>query len=319
MKIKTIASHPSPEGEGTRMRSRRGFIKTTGTLTGCLVLSGLTNEGFANIFSSPAIPLYAHCWVYASRYPPDWDCTPILDNVFKDLKYAGFAGVELMEIILRHDDAVSRLRELTQKYSLPVTGTSYNANMWKKDEHQKILEDIELVVERLHATGGTMLGITVGDAKHIKTEDELDAQAELLKKIIAVCNKNKVEPNLHNHTFEVTNGLHDLKGTLKRIPDIKLGPDLNWLVRGGVDPVWFIKTYGHQMVYMHIRDQKADGKWTEAVGEGVTDFAAIAKALKDINYKGKAAVELAFDSPPTREVKDDWKQSREYVRKVFGW
>ncbi len=115
------------------------------------------------------------------------------------------------------------------------------------------------------------------------------------------------------------NDLHDLKGTLKRIPGIKLGPDLNWLVRGGVDPAWFIKTYGHQMVYMHIRDQKEDGKWTEAVGEGVIDFPAIARALKEINYKGRAAVELAFDDPPVRPVREDWKLSREYVRKIFGW
>ncbi len=70
---------------------------------------------------------------------------------------------------------------------------------------------------------------------------------------------------------------------------------------------------------MHIRDQKADGKWTEAVGEGVIDFPAIAKALKEINFKGKAAIELAFDAPPVRTVREDWKLSREYVRKVFGW
>jgi sugar phosphate isomerase/epimerase len=159
----------------------------------------------------------------------------------------------------------------------------------------------------------------VGNAQHTKTEDELDVQADTLKSIITICKKYEVKPNLHNHTFEVENGLHDLKGTLKRIPDIKLGPDLNWLVRGGVDPVSFIKEYGNQMVYMHIRDQKADGKWTEAVGEGVIDFPAIAKALKERNYKGRAAVELAFDSPPVRPVKEDWKISREYVKKVFGW
>jgi sugar phosphate isomerase/epimerase len=164
-----------------------------------------------------------------------------------------------------------------------------------------------------------MLGITVGDAKRVKTEDELDAQAELLKKAMTICAKNGIEPNLHNHTFEVTNNMHDLKGTLARIPDVKLGPDLNWLVRGGVDPVWFIKTYGRQMVYMHIRDQDAAGKWTEAVGEGVTDFRAIAKALKEINYKGKAAIELAYEKPPVGPVRDDWKKSRKYVKKVFGW
>ncbi len=35
-----------------------------------------------------------------------------------------------------------------------------------------------------------MIGLTVRDAKHVKTEDELDAQAELLKKILVVCDKN---------------------------------------------------------------------------------------------------------------------------------
>jgi sugar phosphate isomerase/epimerase len=300
--------------------SRRNFLKTAGGIAGASLFSNFINKDlFATKNNIAKVPVYAHLWVYASRYPPDWDCTPILDDIFGDLKYAGLEGVELMEVLLRHNDAVPRLNDLIQKYQLPVTGTSYYGDMWNKNNHQKILEDIDLVVERLHLVGGTMLGITVGDAKHIKTEEELDAQAELLKKIMVVCNKNKVEPNIHNHTFEVTNNLYDLKGILERIPGIKLGPDLNWLVRAGVDPVWFIKTYGHQMVYMHIRDQRADGKWTEAVGEGVINFPAIAKALKEVNYKGKAAIELAFDEPPKNPVKEDWKKSRDYVRKVFGW
>ncbi len=281
------------------------------------MLISLVNPSY--IYNEPQVTLDAHLWVYASRYPPNWDCTPILDEVFSDLKYAGFAAVEVMESILRHDDSVNRLNQLIEKHSLPVRGTSYYADMWDRNQHQKILEDIELVLERLHAAGGAMIGLTVGDAGHAKTEDELDAQADILKKIIVICNNKKIDPNLHNHTFEVANNLHDLKGTLARIPDIKLGPDLNWLIRAGVDPVWFIKTYGHQIVYMHIRDQRADGKWTETVGEGVTDFPAIAKALREINYKGRAAIELAFDEPAKNPVTEDWKKSREYVRKIFGW
>jgi len=299
--------------------SRRNLIKASGAWTGALAMNSLINDLVAANNAITKVPVYAHLWAYASRYPPDWDCTPILDDVFSDLKYAGLESVELMEVLLRHDDAVTRLNDLILKHELRVTGTSYYGDMWNKNEHQKILEDIELVVGRLHLIEGTMLGITVGDAKHVKTEKDLDAQAELLKKIMTVCDKNKVEPNLHNHTFEVANELHDLKGTLKRIPDIKLGPDLNWLVRAGVDPVWFIKTYGHQMVYMHIRDQRADGKWTESVGEGGIDFPGIAKALKEINYDRKAAIELAFEEPPKNAVREDWKKSREYVRKVFGW
>ena len=299
--------------------SRRKFIKASAALSGALLFNGLLSEYAYSNENKNTVPVYAHLWVYASRYPPDWDCTPIMDTVFSDLKYAGMQGVEVMEIHLRHDDAVNRFNELIQKYSLPVTGASYYGDMWNKAEHQKILDDLELVLQRLHAIGATMLGITVGDAKRKKTEDELDAQADLLNKTIVICKKYSIAPNLHNHTFEVVDGMHDLKGTLARIPDIKLGPDLNWLVRGGVDPVWFIQTYGHQMVYMHIRDQDSKGTWTEAVGEGVIDFPAIAKALEDINYNGKAAIELAFDKPPVNPVREDWKKSREYVKQVFGW
>jgi len=296
------------------MLSRRHFIKTSSAVT-----AGLMFHPNKNLVLQHKIPVYGHLWVYASRYPPDWDCTPILNDVFNDLKYAGIKGVEIMEVLLRHDDAVERLNDLIHKYNLPVVGTSYFGDMWDKDQHQKILDDVELVTKRLQAIGGTMIGLTVGDANHVKTEDELDTQAELLKKILIVCNKNNIDPNLHNHTFEVVNDLQDLKGTLKRIPDIKLGPDLNWLIRAGVDPVWFIKTYADKIVFMHIRDQYTNGKWTEYLGQGVTDFSAIAKALKEIDYKGRAAIELAFDEPPENPVKEDWKISREYVQKVFGW
>lgn len=295
--------------------SRSAFLQLSMAAAGAFFLP----DGLAGEKAKSTVPVYAHLWVYASRFPPDWDCTPIMEDVFSDLKYAGLQGVEVMEIHLRQKGAVERFKSLIQQYSLPVTGASYYADMWKKEEHSKILEDLELVTERLNAVGGSMLGITVGDARRMKTEAELDAQADLLKKALPICAKNNIEPNLHNHTFEVTNNLHDLKGTLARVPEMKLGPDLNWLVRGGVDPVWFIRTYGKRMVYMHIRDQDAAGKWTEAVGEGVMDFPGIAWALKEIQYNGKAAIELAFDKPPVNPVREDWKKSRQYVKKVFGW
>ena len=130
------------------------------------------------------------------------------------------------------------------------------------------------------------MGISVGNAGHVKTPAELDAQADILKKIMAICASYSVAPNLHNHTYEVENNLYDLKGTLSRIPDIKLGPDLNWLIRAGVDPVQFIDQYGPSITYLHLRDQKADGQWTEALGEGATNFKAIAAALKQAQFRG---------------------------------
>ena len=149
----------------------------------------------------------------------------------------------------------------------------------------------------------------------------MDAQAELLRGLIALCQSKGIVLNLHNHTYEVENDMHDLKGTLERIPDVKLGPDLNWLVRGGVDPVRFIETYGRQIVFLHIRDQKADGKWSEAVGEGNMDYVAIGKALKAANFSGDAVIELAHEGnfKPTRPLRESFKMSRAYVKQTLGF
>jgi sugar phosphate isomerase/epimerase len=307
----------------SRMNTRRRFIKNTGlglasTLTLPTFLQSCLSEDH-----NDKVKVNAHLWVYASKYPPNWDCTPDLETIFSDLSYAGIDGLELMEVILRHDDAVDNLNLLRRKYNVNVSGSSYGVgfNMWNRNQHEDIVNDLLLVLPRLRQVGGETFGISVGGADHHKTEEELDAQAELLLKVRELCEDNGIEANLHNHTYEVENDMHDLKGTLARIPDFKLGPDLNWLVRGGVDPVAFINTYGKQITYLHIRDQYDDGTWTEYVGQGNMDFPAMAAALKEQGFNGQAAIELAFpdDFTPENSLKEDWKLSRDYIRKVFGW
>ena len=61
--------------------------------------------------------------------------------------------------------------------------------------------------------------------------------------------------------------------------------------------------------------KKSRWQWTEAVGEGVTDFPAIAKALKGINYSGRAAVELAFDHASCLPRERRLEIQQDYVRK----
>ena len=204
---------------------------------------------------------------------------------------------------------------------LPVMGTSFDGAMWDRARHQAVLEDAELVISRLAKLGGRTLGTSVGHAPQRKTEAQLDAQAELLRKIIVFGAKNGVVLNLHNHTYEVADNLHDLKGTLARIPDVKLGPDLNWLVRGGVDPAQFIRQYGKQIVFLHLRDQNADGRWSEALGEGSMDYPGIAQALREIGFHGDAVIELAHEGgfKPTRPLRESLKMSREFVRRTLGY
>ncbi|BFP40069.1 hypothetical protein FGF1_09140 [Flavobacteriaceae bacterium GF1] len=302
--------------------NRRNFIKNTAFLSLGSLLLPKTVLGFDKI-NTTKVKLCGHLWVYASNYPPNWDCSPILEQVFSDMSYAGLYGVELMEVVLRPDDAVTRISEYSKKHDIKVSGSSYGVGfqMCDRKQHPKIWEDIQLVVPRLAELGGETFGISVGGVGRKKTELELDDQAELLKKIIGFCEVYGIQPNLHNHTYEVEYDLHDLKGTLERIPEAKLGPDINWLIRAGVDPVEFIQTYGDKFVYLHIRDQYDNGEWTEYVGQGTTDFNAIGKVLKAKGFHGMAGIELAFPNgfEPEFPLKEDWKKSREYVQRIFNW
>ncbi|RDC61924.1 TIM barrel protein [Adhaeribacter pallidiroseus] len=300
-------------------QSRRDFLKIAGSLAGAAVLNQVLPGCAGSGASGNEVKLSAHLWEYARQFPPDWDCTPILDSIFADFKYAGLKGMEMMEIHLQQKDAVENIGAISQKHGVAVTGISYYAEMFDKNQHTEILEDVELVSGHMQQLGATEFGITTGFFKGKKTEEHLDNEALLIKEIIKICENHQVVANIHSHSNELQNEQFEWKGLIKRIPEIKLGPDLNWVVRAGLDPVAFIHEYGRQMVYLHLRDQTAAGVWTEAVGEGVINFPGIAKALQEVNYTGTAAIELAFDKPPVRPIKENLKISRAYVHQVFGW
>ncbi len=294
---------------------RRNFLKTA--LAG---VAGLTAFGGAALAAPKKILVGGHPWVYAATQP-GYDITPVLETIFADMSYAGLDGIELMHTAIQADNAVERIAELSRKYNLPVIGTSFSGTMWDRTKHEADYATAELVITRLAKLGGRTLGTSVGSTRKPKTPEQLDAQAELLKKIITLGQQHGVVLNLHNHTYEVENGEHDLNGTLARIPDVKLGPDLNWLVRAKVDPVDFINRHGRQIVFLHLRDQKADGEWSEAMGEGCMDYVAIGQALARAGFAGDAVIELAHPKgfKPTRPLRESFKISRAYVRKTLGF
>lgn len=121
----------------------------------------------------------------------------------------------------------------------------------------------------------------------------------------------------HNHTYEVENGMYDLRGTLKRIPDVKLGPDLNWLLRAGVNPLDFLREFRCQIIFTHLRDQLNNGKWPESIGEGNVNFREISDVMNEIGFQGDVVIELAHENAFVRKrpLKESLKMSRDYLIK----
>jgi sugar phosphate isomerase/epimerase len=259
---------------------RRKFIRNTSISLVALSLSKTgTSSSIIKESTRKKITVGAHVWVYAATQP-GYDVSPVLSQIFSDMSYAGFDGVETMEQPLRSPVYTKQIKELIDQYKIKLTGSSYGADMWDKDQQNKILEDVDLIFTNMASVGGRTFGVSVGEPRgRKKTGEEFDSQALLLNKLIALGNKKGIVLNLHNHIAEVANNMYDLKGTLKRIPDIKLGPDLNWLLRAGVDPINFLREFRKQIVFLHLRDQLSNGKWPESLGEGNVNFKEIADVM----------------------------------------
>lgn len=265
------------------------------------------------------IDICAHPWAYAAQQPQH-DIRPVLADIFADIKAGGFAGLELMHTALQSDADRQRVGDLSRAYELPVIGSSFGGDMWDQRAHSLILERAEFLVGALAELGGHLLGVSTGSSlQGRKTPEQLDAQAELLTRLLELGTKYGVTINLHNHTYEVADNEYELGENLQRLPDIKLGPDLNWVRRAGINPLDFLRRYADRLVYMHLRDQQGQ-HWVEALGDGDEDYMQLGRVLDEINFKGQVGIELAHEADTvfTRSMGANFKLSCQRLRQAFA-
>jgi sugar phosphate isomerase/epimerase len=92
----------------------------------------------------------------------------------------------------------------------------------------------------------------------------------------------------HNHDFEflaTPDGAIPQEEIFKAAPDISWEADIAWIVRGGADPLDWIKRHGRRITAVHVKDiapagQNSDEDGWADVGHGTVDWKSIWQALK---------------------------------------
>lgn len=92
----------------------------------------------------------------------------------------------------------------------------------------------------------------------------------------------------HNHDFEFikqADGSTPMDVLLEAAPNIAWEADLAWIVRGGQDPLDYIKRYGDRLSAIHVKDIAAAGTnldedgWSD-LGAGTMDWAELLQACR---------------------------------------
>jgi sugar phosphate isomerase/epimerase len=93
----------------------------------------------------------------------------------------------------------------------------------------------------------------------------------------------------HNHDFEfrkTADGALPQTAIFEGGPDLEWEADIAWVIRGGADPLQWIRTMKHRITAVHVKDiapagENADEDGWADVGHGTVDWKALMAALKE--------------------------------------
>ena len=154
-----------------------------------------------------------------------------------------------------------------------------------------------------------------------KTDVELANQVAAVQDLGTEISKLGMKLGLHQHLPEMANGAREMHRLLRNTDPKTVGwcYDVHWVWKGGLTPKEALKEYGPRVVSWHLR-QSRKGVWYEVLDAGDIDYAEVAKFVRSQKPPRVLTVELALekDTEVTRDVMENHKLSRQYVRKVFG-
>lgn len=97
----------------------------------------------------------------------------------------------------------------------------------------------------------------------------------------------------HNHDFEfqrTADGAIPQVAIFEGGPDLEWEADLAWVVRGGADPLEYVRTFGDRLTSVHVKDiapagENADEDGWADLGQGTVDWPALMAALRRTSCK----------------------------------
>lgn len=266
----------------------------------------------------PDFRLGAHNFFF-SQY--GYDPATQLDEVCDLVAEAGFPAVELYAPNLSAPGWKNDVLRALDHSGLRLIGVSHGQPFWDRSQYDRILADMSDFARKLTELGlGSLLcGCScVGKRLADRTPAENEQCVKAWTEVGALFRAEGHRLNYHTHGEPQ----EDIDLIVENVPAevLDLGPDLDWLRVGGVDPERFLRAHRDRLVLLHIRDYHMGADRTEALGEGDVDYSHLADVLTDVDFTGEFVVELAIPAgkQPTRPPLELLKVSREHLRQTMG-
>jgi inosose dehydratase len=242
-----------------------------------------------------------------------------MEEAFPAIARAGYSRVELMSQFWA-PDLRERTKALLAKYKI-VAVSVYNGGLAHTTEgaEKTIAQTLEFA-EIARSAGARTVSFNANPTREPKTDGELAIQAKALNELGARLRDRKMQLLIHQHAPEMRDNAREWRHILRNTDPklVRFCLDLDWVKRGGQDPMALLKEAGPRLGSLHVRSAR-QGVWMEEFGDGDLDYREIAAHLRRTGFSGDVFIELAWEKATaiTRPLEENLKRSRVYAERVF--
>ena len=248
------------------------------------------------------------------------------ERAIREIAEAAFPGIQLRNsAVERFGRAPGELRDLLAAHKLTLAALS-SGNLGI----DPAVEARELAMHVAHATFLRDVG-----GQHLQIIDErpkgraiVAADYARLGKLLTELGRRTADLGVplvyHHHMNSLGEKPHEIDAILDAADPTVVGLlfDIAHYRQGGGDPVAAIRKYRDRIRVVHLKDvrviDRAPGyEWVE-LGRGRVDGKGCVAALKEINFRGWAIIELDRVPDPNGSPKASAVANREYAAKQLG-
>jgi sugar phosphate isomerase/epimerase len=294
--------------------SRRDFLRLVSAAASAAPLASLAADSDSGALVGSQLYGWGQYYERSGK-----DLWANLGEAFSALRDAGYDYAEGSVDASNPEKNAEFAAKLREKGLRPVS--LYTGGGFHDDGAERTVEGLVKAAAVCAKAGFQVIVCNPNPIGRDKTSQELATQGKALALFGRELKKLGLRLGLHHHTPELNNNAREYhyNFAVTSSGEVDFCIDTHWMYRGGVVPMDALRQYGGRVVSWHLR-QSRDKIWWEDLDTGDIDYAEIAAFAKERNLPRRFSVELALENGTkiTRNVVDNHRRSRDFVKRVFG-
>jgi inosose dehydratase len=246
-----------------------------------------------------------------------------------DIAAVGFRGIQLRSNSIAEFGSPGAVRDLLSQRELKFVALSSGNLLSDPAVSKKSIAEHTAHAKFLRDAGGLYLQVIDSRPKNrVVTPSDYKQLGRALTELGKRTADLGISLGYHNHMGSLGERPEELDQIMAASDPryAKLELDIAHYFQGGGDPVKAIEKFNDRLLFMHIKDVERlpEGKDPQhsyrfvELGQGLVDVPAVFDALRKVNFRGWAVVELDDVPKDTHSPKEAAANNKEYLQEKLG-